>query len=212
MSYGALKAGITPLERFVRQMEAVSPDTHPALFPTREARLAYWLNAYNALVLYATASDYPKERKRLENTISRAFFFYRRKFKVGGREVTLSGIEDHEIREAFREPRIHFAIVCASRGCPWLPRTVFTAENVQSQLESAAKLFFSQARNCTVDAANRRIRLSSIFKWFAKDFGASDSERLAFVARYRPAEAAALTSGRWKIDYAEWDWSLNDAP
>jgi hypothetical protein len=210
--YGALKADLGPLRQYVRQMESVSPDSHAALFPTREAKLAYWLNGYNALVLYAMASDYPEEKKRLENAISRAFFFYRRKFRVGGRERTLSGIEDHDIREQFRDARIHFAIVCASRGCPWLSKEAFRAETVERQLEEAARQFFGQERNCAIDTAQRRIRLSSIFKWFARDFGATDAERLAFVARYRPAEAAALQSGKWKIEYVDWDWKLNDAP
>jgi hypothetical protein len=210
--YGALKADLGPLRQYVRQMESVSPDSHPGLFPTREAKLAYWLNGYNALVLFAMASDYPEEKKRLESAISRAFFFYRRKFRVGGRELTLSGMEDHDIREQFRDARIHFGIVCASRGCPWLPREVFRAETVERQLEEAARQFFGQARNCTIDVSQRRIRLSSIFKWFARDFGATEAERLAFVARYRPAEAAALKTGKWKIEYVDWDWTLNDAP
>lgn len=210
--YAALKGDLAPLQTYVEQMESVSPETHPALYPTREAKLAYWLNAYNALVLYATATDYPKEKRRLENTITRAFFFYRRKFRVGGRERVLSDIEDRELREAFREPRIHFGIVCASKGCPWQSRTAFTPQNVEAELERAAGLFLSQARNCTIDAAKRRIVLSSIFKWFARDFGATPQERLAFVARYRPAEAAALRSGQWTIAYFDWDWSINDAP
>lgn len=193
-------------------MEQVSPDSYPALFPTPASRLAYWINAYNALVLHTTVRDYPQKKTRLISDLGRANYFYRMKVRVGNRDLTLSEIEDRELREAFREPRIHFAIVCASRGCPWLGRTAYRAANVEALLADAAKTFLSQPRNCQIDVARRVIRLSSIFKWFAADFGKTDSERLAFIARYRPQEAAALRQGRWTMEYSDWDWTLNDVP
>jgi hypothetical protein len=211
VQYAALKATRGPLAQFVEALSRISPDSHPALFPLREARLAYWLNAYNALVLEAMTERYPEKRRLLENPVGREAFFYRAKFTVGGRPRTLASIEDDNIRDGFRDPRIHFAIVCASKGCPRLSRIAFTAENVERELERLAREFFQEPRNCLMDPRRRVVRLSSLFKWFARDFGANDAERLAFVARYGPPEAAALRQGRWKIEYADWDWSLNDA-
>jgi hypothetical protein len=211
VKYAELRAGIEPLDRFVQQIGQVSPDSHPALFTDRRASLAYWLNAYNALTLWAMAKDYPEKRKRLSTLIGRGKFFHRDQFLVGGKRRTLSGIEDRSLREKFKDPRIHFAIVCASNGCPWLSQTAFTAENLDAELDKAARLFFSQTRNLSLDPAKRTVRLSSIFDWFAKDFGQSGAQRLAFVARYAPASAQALRSGKWTIEYVPWDWSLNDA-
>ena len=116
--YAELKANLAPLAEFVRQIGEVSPDSHPQLFPARQAKLAYWINTYNALVLWATARDYPQKKARLESLLGRARFFYREKFRVGGRQRTLSDIEDNSLRTGFQDARIHFAIVCASRGCP----------------------------------------------------------------------------------------------
>lgn len=211
VKYAELRAGLEPLDRFVRQIGQVSPDSHPGLFPDRRSSLAYWLNAYNALTLWAMARDYPDKRDRLSTLLGRGKFFYRDKFLVGGKRRTLSGIEDRSLREQFKDPRIHFAIVCASNGCPWLSRTAFTAENVEAELDKSARLFFSQQRNLSIDTAQRVVRLSSIFDWFAKDFGSSPPQRLSFVVRYGPANAKALSVGEWSVEYSPWDWSLNDA-
>ena len=209
--YGELKANLGPLSEFVRQIGAVSPDSHPALFPTRQAKLAYWINTYNALVLWAMAKDYPQKKDRLESLLGRARFFYREKFRVGGVERTLSDIEDNSLRAGFQEPRIHFAIVCASKGCPWLSRTAFSEANVEQELDRVTRDSLNQERNVRIDSAQRHVRLTSIFKWFARDFGAADRARLEFIARYRGQAGAALLSGSWKLEYADWDWTLNDA-
>src|SRR4051812_36385400 len=120
VNYGALKGDPEKLNGFVSQIAAVSPDSAPNLFPNREAQLAYWLNAYNALVLHSFAADYPQKRERLTGLVGRASFFARGKHRVGGKDRTLSDIEDNAIRRVYREPRVHFALVCASASCPWL--------------------------------------------------------------------------------------------
>ena len=205
--YAALHAGLEPLDRFVQQIAAVSPDSHPTLFPSREHRLVYWLNTYNALVLWAFAKDYPDNKDRLRGAVGRALFFYRTKFTVGGRQRSLDDIETNSIRKPFAEPRIHFAIVCASTGCPWLAREPFTAEMLDRQLEKRTRLFLSQERNLRVDPAGRALTVSKIFDWFAKDFGGSADAVVRFIGRYRPEVAR----GAWKFRYLEYDWTLNDA-
>jgi len=101
--YGALKADLGPLEKYVEKLKSLE-----------EGRmgLADWINAYNALILWSFAKEYPQEKDRLKNPLRRASYFYRRKFVVAGRERSLADIENNSIRKAFREPRIHFAIVC----------------------------------------------------------------------------------------------------
>lgn len=84
--YGALRRNLAPLDGFVRQMSATSPHSRPELFPSKAAKLAYWINAYNALVLWAFAQDYPEKKDRLGGLLSRGLFFYQRKFTVGGQK------------------------------------------------------------------------------------------------------------------------------
>lgn len=210
VNYAAINNHPTDLSAFVAQIAAVSPDSAPGLFKNREAQLAYWLNAYNALVLQSFAAGYPQKRERLTGLVSRASFFYRQKHKVGGKDRSLGDIEDNSIRKLFHEPRIHFALVCASASCPWLSRTGYTAENLDSHLEADADRYFAQARSFQIDESKREVTLPRILEWFQDDFGGTPEKVLAFVAKYRKAESAKLTKGIWRIKYFEYDWSPND--
>ena len=210
--YGALKRDMGALEEFVTQMAAVGPHSHPGLFPSREERLAYWINAYNALVLHAFAAEYPEKKDRLAGLVGRGLFFYKRKFTVGGEKRTLADIENETIRKEFGEPRIHFAIVCASASCPRLSRTAYTAANLEAQLESEAERFLNERRNAGIDRERRTVTLSKIFDWFAEDFGKNDGQVLRYVGRYNRQVRAAVENGSWRIRYFEYDWSPNDAP
>jgi hypothetical protein len=204
--YGALKADIGPLEGYVKQLAIQDPDQ----LKTREARLAQWINVYNALILWSFAQDYPEQKDRLKNPLKRANYFYRRKFTVAGRQRSLADIEDNSLRKAFSEPRIHFAIVCASASCPALSQTVYTAANVLAKLEQDAVRFITAERNVKIDVKARTVTTSEIFKWFRADFGGSEQSVLAFLARY--VKSARLTEPGWKLRYRNYDWSINDQP
>jgi hypothetical protein len=207
VQYAALKTGLDPLARFVQQIGAVSPDSRPALFPSRAHKLAYWLNTYNALVLWAMAKEYPEKKDRLNSLIGRYQFFMRINFKAGRRDLALNQIETNAIRKQFQEPRIHFAIVCASRGCPWLSRDAFTGERLEEQLEARTRLFLNQTRNIRFNSAQREVSLSQIFEWYKEDFGDSTERLMAFIGKYR----TELRQGKWKVRYIEYDWGINDA-
>ena len=207
VQYAALKRGLDPLAHFVQQIGAVSPDSHPSLFPTRAHKLAYWLNTYNAWVLWAIAKEYPEKKGRLNGLIGRYQFFIRIKFRAGGRDFSLNEIETNAIRKQFQEPRIHFAIVCASRGCPWLSHDAFTGERLEEQLEARARLFLNQTRNIRFNSAQREVSLSQIFEWYKEDFGDTTEKLLAFIGKYR----TELLQGKWKVRCIEYDWGINDA-
>src|ERR1700730_18298990 len=130
----------------------------------------------------------------------------RTKFKIGGRNFSLNDIETNEIRKQFQEPRIHFAIVCASRGCPWLSRDAFTGERLEEQLGARTRLFLNQTRNVRVDTARREVSLSQIFQWYQQDFGGSPEAVLVFIGKYR-----TLDREKWKIRYIDYDWGINEA-
>jgi len=97
------------------------------------------------------AKEYPDKKDRLNSLIGRYRFFMRTKFKAGRRDLSLNDIETTEIRKHFQEPRIHLAIVCASRSCPWLSRDAYKGEHLEEQLEARARLFLNQTRNVRVN-------------------------------------------------------------
>lgn len=208
--YAALHNDISSLTKFVDSLAVVSPTSQPALFPTKEAKLAYWINAYNALVLHAFASEYPKEKARLKSKVGQYQFFFRRKFKVGGAMRSLDDIESKSIRPL--DNRIHFSIVCASESCPWLSNEAFTEVNVNAKLDGRARLFLNQERNVKVDFSKRTLQLSKIFDWFQKDFTSSPTEVPKFIAKYRDKDGGELAKGKWKVLFLDYDWSLNENP
>jgi len=211
VDYAGLRKNLGKLDRFVAQIACVSPASAPELFPSREARLAYWLNTYNALVLWAFAKEYPGKRLRLKGLLGRALFFYRKKFRAGGVSLSLAAIENRIIRKQFGEPRIHFALVCASTSCPRLSRTPYTAANLEALLEEQTRRFLNEDRNVRIETESRTVTLSKLFDWYGEDFGNGQEEILAFVARYRP-DGEVIETGKWRIRYFAYDWSPNDIP
>lgn len=203
VNYSGLKQDLQRLRKTADSLATFNPSA----LPSREAKLAHWINVYNTFILVSFAEDYPKEKHRLRNPIKRANYFYRRKFAVAGEERSLADIEDNSIR-SFGDPRIHFAIVCASKSCPWLSREVYTAANLERKLEEEANRFVSQSHNVTLDKVRRVATVSEIFKWFQKDFGGSPESVLRFLAARLPGQN--IDAANWKLKYFPYDWSLNE--
>jgi hypothetical protein len=130
---------------------------------------------------------------------------------VNGKVYSLNDIE-HKILRKMGEPRIHFAIVCASVGCPKLLNEAYTGVNLDRRLEDQAIHFFAQQRNFRIDRARKTVHLSSILDWFGEDFGGSDSAKLDFVSKYlsKAKDREFLRSGGLKVKYLDFDWSLNE--
>ena len=129
------------LNAYVAWVAAVSPESRPAAFPSTEAKLAYFINAYNALAMYnVVRSGMP-----LHLPSDKVRFFYWDKLLIGGRRVSLYDFENDVIRP-LEDPRVHFALNCMVRSCPRLPREPFAAERLDSQLEAAAKEFLNDRR------------------------------------------------------------------
>lgn len=209
VDYRGIRADPGKLTRFTSQIASVGPDRHPTLFPSREAKLAYWINAYNATVLQVFANEYPEKRLQLTRLLGRARFFYKAKHVFGGVPRSLDDIESNSMRKGLKEPRIHFAIVCASASCPWLSREAYRPEKLEAQLEAAASKYFSQSRNFRFDGAKRELWLPEIFDWFRQDWGGNQGV-LRFVGKYRQREASRLLAPGVRIRYFPYDWSPND--
>jgi len=172
-----------------------------AQFPPTErtsaaAQLAYWINAYNALTVQLILKHYPvKSIKDIDNPWDTECF------TVKGKEYTLGAIE-HELLRKMGEPRIHFAINCASVSCPKLLNEAYLEKKMELQLTEATRSFLKDTSKNVI--TQKQLKLSRIFLWFGKDFG-SKSERLDFIAK-----AVGLPLESPKIEYLLYDWNLNN--
>ena len=215
VDYAAIKANPQSLAAYVARLAGASPDNHPELFPSREDELAYWINAYNALTTYGVALKYPV--KSVKDVGFLFGFFRRADYQLGGKKLSLMTLENSIIRGRYAEPRIHFAIVCASLSCPKLSRSAYTAANLNAQLEFQAQQYFRETRNLAIDAKANRITLAAILDWYKADFekftgATAPLALLSYARRYASVEQQraidALKSP--KIGFREYDWSIND--
>ena len=164
---------------------------------TKNQKLAYWINAYNAMTVDLIIRNYPTENiKDIKNP------WEQRLWKLGEKWYNLDEIE-HQILRKMDEPRIHFAIVCASFSCPKLQNEAFTASTLEQQLTNATKAFLSDSNRNIIKKNN--VKLSKIFKWFKKDFEQNGS-LLDFLNKY--SEIKILENA--KQSYLDYNWDLND--
>ncbi len=177
-----------------------------------DARLALWLNAYNAIAIsqvlevYQIASIRPKVLG-IPNWLSFLDFFTRSNTIVGGKKYSLNQIEHAILRPEFAEPRIHFALVCASVGCPLLRRGAYFPESVRTQLEADASRFIHNPDKVRYDAQKKTLYLSKIFKWYGEDFVKAAGSVAEYVGGYLGPEAAV--GDGWAIVFLPYDWNLN---
>jgi len=218
VDYAAIKANRKDLDDYIRLLGEVSPANRPELFPARSHELAYWINAYNAFVTRGVVDAYPTRGVR---DLGALYGFFRRKDSTaGGVKMSLLHLEDDILRKKYRDPRIHFAIVCASLSCPFLAREPFLGDKLEDQLERAARAFVNQRRNLTIDAAANQVTLAAVYdlRDYRGDFeqpqgpGGARTPLLDYVRRYAGEEyRRALDSLQQpRIKFYDYDWSIND--
>lgn len=213
VDYGRLKTNRKDLDDYALRLGESSPDNRRDLFPSRAHELAYWLNAYNAFVMKGVVEGYPTRSVR---DLGLLYGFFRRKdYVAGGVKMSLLFLENDIIRRKYREPRIHFGLVCASVSCPLLPRDAFSAENLEAQLEQLARGFINQRRSVTIDAGGNEIVLSKIFDWYTEDFVPPDKPKTAlvdYVRRYANPENRRILDGlkQPRVRFHDYDWSINE--
>lgn len=189
---------------YLAQLKRLDPNG----LPTREARLAFWMNAYNAFAMQGIL-----EGLSPLTASGKYHYFVGKKYEVGGAFVNLYGLE-HGILRPLGEPRIHFAIVCASRSCPRQRSEAYDAARLEQQLDEDARWFINDPTRNRFDAAGKVAYLSMIFDWFKEDFTAHADSVLHYVARYvsDPALARELEAGGYTVKYLDYDWRLNGLP
>lgn len=207
-----------------------------------QARLAYWINAYNALAIQGMVRSLPEDRSKWAGFSPLAVevpgveghgFFVGLRFMVGGARYTLDEIEkgvmlrrkdvvtddarfDHKLLPSGPDPRIHFALVCAARGCPVLSRRAYRGDSVDAQLDAATRAFVRDERRVEFHESSRRVEVSQLLEWYGSDLTdpAHDPHAKsvpAFLAEYVEDKALAQSLRRdaWRIGYIEYDWRVN---
>ena len=197
VDYTALLEQRDPLRRYLALIGEVGPTSRPELFEGDDAKLAYWINAYNAVTMDQVLRRWPIESV-IDNKIS---FFAITRYRVDGRSLSLYAIENDIVREQFGDARIHFALNCASIGCPRLPAEPFVAERLQAQLQRETERFLREERNVAWE--DGELVLSEIFDWYEEDFPPSILE---WVRARRPDLKVPEDA---KVRYRDYDWGLN---
>ena len=174
----------------------------------RDEKLALLINAYNAFTVRLILDHWPVESIKDIPTAKR---WAAVRWKIGGSTWSLEQIEHEQIRPHFREPRIHFALVCAAVGCPPLRNEAFTAAGLEDQLEAQSLYVHAHRTWVQYDGHGRTLRLTSLYDWYAGDFEQSAASVIGFVSRYHeqlPEDLA--TRPNLRLSWLPYDWALND--
>ena len=187
---------------YLTRLDLVDPDA----FATRNGRLAFWINAYNAFAIKGILDGYSPM-----SYVGRYRYFIGRDYRVGGATINLYDLERQVLIKQFHEPLIHFAIVCASASCPRLQPWAYQPHQLDRQLDLAARAFINDPTRNRFDRTRKIAFLSKIFDWFAEDFAAAAGSTVAYVARYVGDTELAkdLIESEYRIEFLEYDWSLN---
>jgi hypothetical protein len=202
--------------RYIDQLKQVNPDT---LGSGNEA-LAFWLNTYNAWTLKIVCDKYPlKSITELHSggaalaVVFKTTVWDKNLVTVYGKLTSLGFIEHKILRPKFKDARIHFALVCAAKGCPPLRSEAYEADRIDAQLDEQGRVFLADRGKNEFDIENKVAHISPIFGWFKTDFGARKEAVLRYLSEFAPPGARGFLKdgpGEWKLSYTSYDWSLNE--
>ncbi|NIA67453.1 DUF547 domain-containing protein [Pelagibius litoralis] len=206
LDYGAVAAqDKDTLARIVEEM-AATPISNFA----RNEQFAFWVNLYNAVTIKVVVDHFPVETIR-DIDISPGLFsegpWDRELVTVEGEALTLNDIEHRILRPVWDDPRIHYAVNCASIGCPNLAQAAFTGSGMETQLDAAARSYINDPRGVSI--AGGKVTVSKIYDWFHEDFGGNTKSVLAHLQRYADPALAARLEEIGDIEGTAYDWNLN---
>ncbi|MFQ5609164.1 MAG: DUF547 domain-containing protein [Woeseiaceae bacterium] len=214
---------LADLDTYLAAVSTWSPESSPDRFPTPQDELAYWMYGYNAYVIRGVLANWPvssvTDVKAPIEAVKGLGFFARQRFSFGGEPLSLYHVENVRIRKAFRDPRVHFVLNCASETCPVIRPALPAGADLEPLLESAATDFINDPRNVAVDHDERTIYLSAIFGWYEKDYlnwlratGRPVSDGLVdYISVYASAELATdlESAADYEVHVLDFDWTLN---
>lgn len=199
---------VQQLEGYLQELALVDS----SLPSTREAMMAYYINAYNAMTVWGILREYPVASiQRIDGKRTPFSIFDDVQLWDGVAYRSLNGIENDVLRP-LGDPRIHFALVCAARGCPRLRNRAYTSPDLPLQLDDNAREFFAKHGRFHVSRLTGTVHMSPILDWYRDDFGKTDHQVVSTVFQYLPKDDRIWLSqhGNWKFKYLGYDWSLND--
>lgn len=169
---------------------------------------AYWFNVYNAKTIDVILDNYPLKSIRSLGALNRGPWDKKVLNVKGKGEMSLNDVEHGTLRKMYKEPRIHYAVNCASYGCPNLKSTVWTAATLEADLEAAAVAYINHPRGVRVE--NGKVIASKIFDWYKVDFGGNQAGMLEHFRQYAKGDLASQLSGATKVSKFEYNWDLNE--
>lgn len=206
----AVSRDVANLDAYIQQLSVRTPSKM-----AREQAFAFWCNLYNAITLKVVLDRYPVASIR--DIKSDGLFdpkaytgpWRTKRITIESRSYSLDDIENEVLRPVFKDPRAHYAINCASYGCPNLRNRAWTAVTLNADLDQAARAYINHPRGVKILADNK-LRVSSIYRWFAEEFGGTEAGKIAHLRKFAgPKLAAALASNPVISEYS-YDWTLND--
>lgn len=206
--YAALRQARGAFDAYVAGMQSVA-----VAGLDRAEQFAFWANLYNALTVAVVLDHWPVASIR-DIGISPGLFargpWGARLARVEGEAITLDDIEHRILRPLWADARVHYAVNCASIGCPNLPARGFRAAGLDAMLDAAARDFVNHPRGAGFDPRGRLV-VSSIYRWFREDFGGDDGGVLAHLVRFATPDHAARIAARGRVDDHAYDWAINAA-
>ena len=206
VDYKGFKNKQSDLKTYIKSLEAVKVTSL-----SRAEQFAYWANLYNAVTIDVVLEAYPvKSIKDID--ISPGIFsngpWGKKLVTIEGTKISLDDIEHQILRKVHKDPRVHYAVNCASVGCPNLQTEAFVGSKLEAQLEKAATDYVNSNRGAVV--RGNRLRVSKIYIWFKKDFGGNDAGILAHLKKYAAPELKAKITKIGSINSSFYDWTLNE--
>ena len=193
VNYKGLKSDMAKLDAYLTEVESTNINEGYS----RDEQLAYWINAYNAYTIKLILNNYPLKSI---TDLHGGKPWDKKWITINGKSLSLNNIENDIIRPDFKEPKIHFAVNCAAASCPPLLNAAYQASTLNATLKSQAKKFVNNDKYNVISGSS--VTISKIFEWYGEDFGAI----VDYLNKYATTEIKSSA----KVNYKEYDWSLNE--
>lgn len=197
VDYKAIKKNPQDLQKIVLALEKFEVQS----LANADAEKAFWINAYNILVIHSVVKSYP-----IKSPMDVKGFFDKQKHLVAGEKLTLNDIENIKLREKFQDPRIHFVLVCAAKGCPPIVKGAYIGSKLDKQLDSRTSENLNNNNFIRVDTEAKKAYISEIFKWYKEDFITDGMTVLQYINQYRTNKICE----NFAVDFYHYDWDLNE--
>lgn len=197
VDYAQLVQGPEALNKLVASISTMS------LSGKEEEEKAFYINAYNILVIKTVVDHYP-----ITSPLDVNGFFDHIKYNVAGSSMTLSHLENKVIRKNYNDPRVHFVLVCAALSCPELAGFAYTPGKLDKQLEEQTKKALNDPDFVRIKKNSELVLISKIFDWYSEDFKATGQSKVAYINTYRSKDDSIPED--YKVDYYPYSWKLNE--